>query len=103
MNLAKSNIVLLIAAVVLAQLTEKWQLKVGIWDGLPDGRTWGVSAAKSRSVSTPKGCGCCYESSTARGKFSEAGRRGPTCATRRRPCKHKGLQGFAATGAFAAG
>ncbi len=31
------------AAVILAQLTADWELKVGIWDGLPDGRTWGFS------------------------------------------------------------
>lgn len=31
------------AAVVLADLTEELQLKLGVWDGVPDGRTWGFS------------------------------------------------------------
>lgn len=31
------------AAVVMADLTDAWLLKFGIWDGIPDGRNWGFS------------------------------------------------------------
>ena len=31
------------AAVVMADLTDAWLLKLGIWDGIPDGRNWGFS------------------------------------------------------------
>lgn len=31
------------AAVITWHLTESWSAKVGVWDGLPDGATWGFS------------------------------------------------------------
>lgn len=31
------------AAVVLADLTDELQFKLGVWDGIPDGRNWGFS------------------------------------------------------------